>query len=121
MRIYINSSRIEQRLDNFKKKLYPMLKQQIYKGSTKYCPYLSGDLQNSAQPSSVDETPYLVYNEPYARYQYYANGNAPQDFAGRTKNVHPLASCLWVEKYLATGGKQDIQLLCDTAPQILRF
>jgi hypothetical protein len=28
---------------------------------------------------------------------------------------------LWVDAYLDQGGRQDIQAICDNAPQILRF
>ena len=117
----IDYDRINGRLDEFKHKLYPMVKQQVYKGAMKYTPFLNGDLMNSADASARDSTPYLIYNIAYARYQYYANGLAPQDFAGRTKFTHPLASCLWVDKYLSAGGRQDINFLLENAAQILRF
>ena len=121
VKVDVNYRGIQQRLDTFKGRLYASVKTQIYKGSIPFTPYLTGELQTSAYPSSIDTTRYLVYNVEYARYQYYANGLAPQDFAGRTKDTHPLASCLWVEKYLGQGGKQDIQAICDVAPQVLRF
>lgn len=117
----IDYDRINGRLDDFKHKLYPMVKQQIYKGAMKYTPFLNGDLMNSADASARDSTPYLIYNIAYARYQYYANGLAPDDFKGRTKFTHPLASCLWVDKYLSAGGRQDINFLLENAAQILRF
>lgn len=121
IRVTVNTSRINHRLQGLLQQVYPMVKQQICKGSTPYCPYLTGDLQRSAQPSSVDPTPYLIYNIVYARYQYYANGMAPADFAGRTKNVHPLAQCLWVDTYLNSGGRRDIALLCNHPDRYLRF
>ena len=119
--VNIDESRINARLDSFKKKLYPAVKQQVYKGSMRYTPYLDGNLQDSADASSRDSTPQLVYNIVYARYQYYANGLAPNDFPGRTKETHPLASCLWIEKYMAAEGKTDIPYLCEHAPELLRF
>ena len=117
----IGQTRINQRLDDFKKKLYPAIKTQIYKGSIPYTPYLDGNLQDSAQPSSTDPTPYLIYNIVYARYQYYADGLAPADFPGRTIETHPLAQCLWIEKYMSVDGKTDIPYICANAPQLLRF
>lgn len=119
--VNINDQRIANRMDEFLSKLLPMVKQQVYKGAYQYTPYLNGDLVNSADASSKDSTPCLVYNIAYAKYQYYAGGRAPNDFPGRTKNVHPLATCLWVERYLAGGGMDEIQRLIADAPQILRF
>lgn len=119
--VNINNRRINNRMDEFLSKLLPMVKQQVYKGAYPYTPFLNGDLVNSADASSKDSTPYLVYNIAYAKYQYYADGRAPQDFPGRTKNVHPNATCLWVERYLAAGGRGEIMRLIQDAPQILRF
>ena len=121
VKVDINTARINGRLDEFKKKLYPMVKQQVYKGAYKYTPYLNGDLCDSADASSKDITPYLIYNIVYAKYQYYAGGLAPRDFPNRTRFTHPLASCLWVDKYMSAGGKQEISELLKRAPEILRF
>ena len=121
VRVNINVDKINERMNEFKGRLNASIKTQIYKGTVPFTPYLTGALQTSAYLSSIDTTKYLVYNVEYAKYQYYANGLAPQDFAGRTKDTHPLASCLWVDKYLDQGGKHDIQAICDVAPQVLRF
>ena len=122
-KVHIDTSALKGRMQRFEQKLYPAVKTQIYKGAYKFTPYVenSGTLAESAYPSSVDSTPYLVYNVIYARYQYYADGKAPADFPGRTKTAHPLAQCLWVEAYLDQGGRQDIQRVCDDAPTLLRF
>lgn len=119
--VHIDTNALQGRMQSFLTRLYPAIKTQIYKGAYKYTPYVSGTLAESAFPSSVDNTPYLIYNCVYARNQYYANGLAPADFPGRTKDTHPLACCLWVDAYLDQGGRQDIQAICDNAPQILRF
>lgn len=120
--VNINDQRIANRMDEFLSKLLPMVKQQVYKGAYKYTPYLNGDLVDSADASSKDSTPYLVYNIAYAKYQYYADGRAPHsDFPGRTKFPHPLATCMWVERYLAAGGRDDIQRVIEDAPQTLGF
>lgn len=122
-KVHIDTAALNGRMQAFKTRLYPAVKTQIYKGAYPFTPYVetSGSLAESAFPSSVDSTPYLVYNIVYARYQYYANGLAPADFPGRTKTAHPLATCLWVDEYLKQGGKQDIQAICDNAPTLLRF
>lgn len=119
--VSINTAQINGRTEKFLEKLYPLVKQQIYKGAYPFTPYLGGDLADSADASSKDSTPYLVYNIVYAKRQYYADGLAPKDFAGRTKNVHPLATCLWVDKYLNAGGRAEIKKLIENSPQILRF
>lgn len=125
VKVSIDKDRIGDRLDAFKAKLYPAIKQQIYKGAMKYTPYLDGNLQDSADPSAHDPTPYLVYNIEYAHYQYYANGlaklNPPQDFPNRYRLEHPLAQCLWVQTYIDAGGRADIQNICKNAGTLLRF
>ena len=120
-KVHIDTSALNGRMQAFKTRLYPAIKTQIYKGAYPFTPYVTGSLAESAFPSSVDSSPYLVYNIVYARYQYYANGLAPADFPGRTKETHPLACCQWVDEYLKQGGKQDLQAICDNAPTLLRF
>ena len=120
-KVHIDSAALKGRMQSFKSRLYPAVKTQIYKGAYPFTPYVTGTLAESAFPSSVDSTQYLVYNCVYARRQYYADGLAPADFSGRSKATHPLATCLWVDEYLKQGGKQDIQTICDNAPTLLRF
>ena len=122
MRVNINRNRINGRLEEFKEKLYPAVKQQVKAGSDQYTPYLGGDLMDSADPSAHDHTPYLVYDIAYAKYQFYANGGAPEsDFPNRTRTTHPLASMMWTDMYISAGGDRDIQRICDDAPRVLRF
>jgi hypothetical protein len=120
-KVHIDTSALKGRMQAFESRLYPAIKTQIYKGAYPFTPYVTGTLAESAFPSSVDSTQYLVYNCVYARRQYYADGLAPADFPGRSKATHPLATCLWVDEYLKQGGKQDIQTICDNAPTLLRF
>lgn len=120
-KVHIDSAALKGRMQSFKSRLYPAVKTQLYKGAYPFTPYVTGTLAESAFPSSVDSTQYLVYNCVYARRQYYADGLAPADFPGRSKATHPLATCLWVDEYLKQGGKQDIQTICDNAPTLLRF
>lgn len=120
-KVHIDSAALKGRMQSFKSRLYPAVKTQIYKGAYPFTPYVTGTLAESAFPSSVDSTQYLVYNCVYARRQYYADGLAPADFPGRSKATHLLATCLWVDEYLKQGGKQDIQTICDNAPTLLRF
>ena len=109
-------------MGSFKDKLYPALKMQLKKGSDQFTPYLGGDLMDSAEASAHDNTPYLVYDIVYAKYQFYANGGAPyRDFAHRSRTTHPLATMMWTEFYLKAGGDRDLQYICDNAPQLLRF
>lgn len=118
----LNLSHIEKRLDTFKDRLYPMIKQRIKAGADPYTPYVDGGLMDSAKSSAVDSTEYLVYNIKYAKYQYYANGGAPdRDFEGRTRDKHPQATMMWVGAYLDSGGKAEIQRLCKGAPKLLNF
>nr|DAP46674.1 MAG TPA: Minor capsid protein [Caudoviricetes sp.] len=122
IRVTIDYNRINNRMEQFKDKLYPAVKQQLKKGADTFTPYLGGDLMDSADPSAHDSTPYLVYDIRYARYQFYANGGAPDhDFPHRTRTVHPLASMMWTDVYLKAGGARDLQYIVDNAPQLLNF
>lgn len=122
IRVTLDRSRINRRLDQFKDKLYPALKQQIKKGSDPYTPRLGGGLKDSANASSTDPTPHLVYDIIYAKYQFYANGGAPErDFPNRTRTENPLATMMWTDEYMSAGGKRDIQYICENAPRLLRF
>lgn len=122
IRITLNRPRINRRMEQFKSKLYPAVKQQLKKGSDPFTPYLGGDLMDSAEASAHDSTPYLVYDIVYARYQFYANGGAPErDFPNRTRTTHPLASMMWTDMYLKSGGNRDLQFICDNAADLLRF
>lgn len=122
VRVNINHTRINRRMGSFKDKLYPALKMQLKKGSDQFTPYLGGDLMDSAEPSAHDSTPHLVYDIVYAKYQFYANGGAPnRDFTHRSRTTHPLATMMWTDFYLKAGGDRDLQYICDNAPQLLRF
>ena len=122
IRITLNRPRINRRMEQFKSKLYPAVKQQLKKGSDPFTPYLGGGLSDSANSSSVDSTPYLVYDIVYARYQFYANGGAPErDFPNRSRIKNPLASMMWTDMYLKSGGNRDLQFICDNAAELLNF
>lgn len=119
---HIDTARIAGRMEEFKKKLYPAVKQRLKAGSDRYTPYLGGDLMDSADPSAHDDTPNLVYDIAYAQYQFYANGGAPQkDFDHRSRGTHPEATMMWTDAYLSAGGKNDIQYILDHANELLRF
>lgn len=122
IRVNIDHARINRRMGSFKDKLYPALKQQLKKGADPFTPYLGGDLMDSAEASAHDSTPDLIYDIVYAKYQFYADGGAPDhDFEHRTRTVHPMATMMWTDYYLKAGGKQDLQYILDNAPQLLRF
>ena len=122
VRVQIDNSRIDRRMEAFKDMLYPAVKQQIKKGSDDFTPYLGGDLMDSADPSAHDMTPYLVYDIVYAQYQFYANGGAPaKDFEHRSRGTHPNATMMWTDAYLSAGGNRDIQYLLDHPGDLIRF
>lgn len=120
--VHIDRNRLNGRLEAFKDKLYPAVKQQLKKGSDDYTPYLGGDLMDSAEPSAHDSTPYLIYDIKYAKYQFYANGGAPtKDFEHRSRGTHPKATMMWTDAYLKAGGDNDIQYILDHSGSLLRF
>lgn len=118
----LGSSDIEKRLEDYKGKLYAAVKLEIKSGSDSYTPKREGDLMDSAKPSAADETPLLVYNEPYAAYQYYAGDkNRKEDFKGRNKNNNEQAQWKWIEAYLNSLGSNPIQHIVDKAIKNLKL
>jgi hypothetical protein len=63
---------------------------QIIKDSNFFCPLDEGDLQNSAMIASKIGEGELVWDEPYARKQYYEAPN-------KSKDKNPNARMKWVE------------------------
>lgn len=68
-----------------------LLDQQVAKDSNYYCPRDVGSLQDSVIPSAASGSGLLIWDEPYARKQYY-------DYPNKSKDQNPNASMKWFEK-----------------------
>lgn len=90
------------KLDKMAEKQQAMLKQEVAKGCEKYVPADSMTLTRSVQPSIDTKDPYLIYNTPYARKQYYSAPN-------KSKDIHPDATMQWFEKWKQADGKATIE------------
>ena len=69
-----------------------------------YVPMRSGTLKNTAQVSADGSE--LVYNQPYAHYQYHGMamaGRAPKHYTGKALQYHgsPMRGAQWEKRMLA--------------------
>ena len=71
-RVIVNFSRAYNRLDKARDKAQYVLANQVLADSNNYVPELSGDLKRYAVISNDNKS--ITWNQPYARFQYYANG-----------------------------------------------
>ncbi len=78
-----------------------------------YVPYLSGDLAASARLASDFEGGRLIYDERYARAQYYGLVN-------KTKTPHVLATMHWFEHSKAANFRRWLRVAQETANRVSR-
>lgn len=100
------------------------LKNEVAKGSDKYVPFLNGVLAKSVNASINTPDPLLIYNAPYARYQYYGvamAGKAPKHSTNKllnyTRTHHPQASAQWFEKWKGAEGTATVKKVQDFVRQ----
>jgi hypothetical protein len=74
------------------------LKGQIAADTAPYVPRVTGDLEHSVKPSDTTSDPFLRWNIPYARRQYYGQFQ-------HSKQAHPRATRLWFN--VAKGVNRD--------------
>lgn len=86
-----------------------LLKNEVARGCNKYVPFQSGALRKSVQASINTPEPQLVYDSPYARYQYYGRamgGKPPQSPTGGALRYHTAGTGpQWFETWKAVDGK----------------
>lgn len=76
-----------------------------------YTPMQQGSLKNNKQISSDGSK--IVYNQPYAHYQYYGEvmaGRPPKSYTGKklTYNGAPIRGARWIERMMI-DRKKDIE------------
>lgn len=101
-----------------------LLKNEVAKGSDKYVPFLNGVLAKSVNASINTPDPMLIYNAPYARYQYYGiamAGRPPKHPTSKsltyTKTHHPQACAQWFEKWKGAEGDATVKKVQDFVRQ----
>lgn len=90
-----------------------LLKSEVARGCNKYVPYRNGALRKSVQASINTAEPQLVYDCPYARYQYYGRamgGRPPRKPTGGGLNYHTAGTGpQWLETWKASDGKATVE------------
>jgi hypothetical protein len=90
-RLTANATRAQRWLDN-----------EVLKDCTPYVPRITGALEHSGIDGTTIGSGLIVYNSPYARYQYYG------EFSHSTQS-HPSASREWFEVAKSVHGAHWIQ------------
>lgn len=90
-------------------KVQKYLASEVKRLSDPYVPMQQGDLKNRAQIASNGS--YIVYNQPYAHYQYHGKvmaGRAPKKYTGDdlTYNGAPMRGARWTERMLADKSNE---------------
>lgn len=98
MALYLKPANvIEMKLGiNNKGKVQKYFTERVAIHSDKYVPMDMGNLRDYKI-----EAPYIFYDQPYARYQYYGvreDGTHKINPANRNRTKHPLATSYWAEK-----------------------
>lgn len=114
-RFELNKKGVMDRAHKMQSRGRRILKNAIVSGANERVPFQSGDLSRSADPSIDTDDPFLIYDEPYARYQWGGKvmvGRAPKTVTNESLNYdtsgHPLAGDRWVEKWAKAEGKAQL-------------
>lgn len=90
-----------------------LLKNEVARGCDKYVPFRNGPLRKSVQASVNTPEPLLVYDCPYARYQYYGRvmgGSPPKSPTGGALHYHTAGTGpQWFETWKASDGKATVE------------
>lgn len=90
-----------------------LLKNEVARGCNKYVPFQNGPLRKSVQASINTAEPQLVYDSPYARYQYYGRvmgGRPPKSPTGGSLTYHTAGTGpQWFETWKAADGKATVE------------
>ena len=92
------------------------LASEVKRLSDPYVPFRQGTLKNTAQIEQGGEGTVLVYNTPYAHYQWFGQamgGRAPKHYTGKplTYGGGGLRGPRWVERMMADRREDVVQSL----------
>lgn len=111
-----NVAKVNARLTGNRKRAQIWLDNEVLKDSTPYVPRLAGELEQSGPRGTKAGSGEVIYNSPYARYQYYGKvmvGPAPKqvtdtDLVYSTQS-HSAAGAFWFERAKAACKKKWIR------------
>lgn len=86
--------------------------------SDPYVPMQQGTLKNTAQVVESSGGVCILYNQPYAHYQYYGevmSGRAPKQYTGAPIQYHgaPMRGAEWDKRMMADRGDEVTKAVAD--------
>ena len=92
-------------------KLAKVMASEVKRLSDPYVPMQQGTLKNTAQVVETSDGVALVYEQPYAHYQYYGEvmaGRAPKQYTGAAIKHHgaPIRGANWEKRMMADRGDE---------------
>lgn len=101
-----------------------LLKNEVASGSNAYVPLLTSALRQSVHASINTPDPFIVYDCPYARYQYYGMAmEGPPPMRQTDRPLHyttPGTGAQWFETWKAADGQATIRRVKQSAGRIWR-
>ena len=96
-----------------KHELAKVIANEVKRLSDPYVPMQQGTLKNTAQVVDSSTSVAVIYNQPYAHYQYYGEvmaGRAPKQYTGRdiVYNDAPLRGKEW-DKRMMADRRNDVE------------
>lgn len=111
-----NAVKVNARLTGARKVAQAWLDNEVLKDSAPFVPRLAGELEQSGERGTKIGSGEVVYNSPYARYQYYGKvmiGPAPKQVTDidlqYSKQAHPAAGHFWFETSKAINKKKWVK------------
>jgi len=111
-----NAVKVNARLTGARKRAQAWLDNEVLKDSAPYVPRLTGELEQSGPRGTKIGSGEVVYNSPYARYQYYGKvmvGKAPKTVTDTdleySNQSHPAAGHFWFEMAKAINKKKWVK------------
>lgn len=101
-KLNMNTSQVIHRLDTRFQKAQRFLDSEVLRCSEPYVPMRTGNLARSGQNGTNIGSGQIIYNAPYAKYQYYGLNHR------FNKDLHPQACAQWFEKAKAAHKSEWI-------------
>lgn len=111
-----NAAKVNARLTGNRKLAQMWLDNEVLKDSAPFVPRLTGALEQSGPRGTKIGSGEVLYQSPYARYQYYGKvmvGRAPKTVTNKdlqySPQSHPLAGSFWFEQAKVFNKKKWIR------------
>ena len=103
MRVTLNVNAVKEKIENASKKAVFIVAQQALKDCNYYCKQDTSELINSSIIHSDFENGKLIWQTPYARYQYYLDNTR--------KDINPNACKMWAHVAHAKYKKEWFDMM----------